>query len=95
MALIRQDNGPAAPGSKSEFTVKDGLLHVSHGPGFLETTQTFGNFAVKLEARINGDRLNGGLFFRAKEGTEKALSHGYEMQLHNGFKEADRSQPAD
>lgn len=83
------------PGSKSQFTATDGLLHVSDGPGFLETVETFGNFAVKLDARINGDGLNSGLFFRAKEGTEAAPSHGYEMQLHNGVKDGDRNKPAD
>lgn len=83
------------PGSKSEFTVEDNLLHVSNGPGFLETEKTFGNFAVKVEARINGEGLNSGVFFRAKPGTESAPSHGYEMQLHNGVKGHDRSKPAD
>ena len=83
------------PGSKSEFTVKDGLLHISNGPGFFETDGTFGNFAMKVEARVNGDGLNGGVFFRAKVGTEKAPSHGYEMQLHNGIKDGDRFRPAD
>jgi hypothetical protein len=83
------------PGSKSEFEVVDGLLHISNGPGFLETTDTFGDFALKIEARVNGDGLNGGVFFRAKQGTEQAPSHGYEMQLHNGFKDGDRTKPAD
>ena len=83
------------PGSKSEFTVKDGLLHVSNGPGFLETNASFDNFVLKVEARINGDGLNGGVFFRAKQGTEKAPSHGYEMQMHNGFRDGDRTQPVD
>jgi hypothetical protein len=83
------------PGSKSRFDVIEGVLHVSDGPGFLETVETFGDFAVKVEARINGDGLNSGLFFRAKTGTEEAPSHGYEMQLHNGTKNGDRSQPAD
>jgi hypothetical protein len=83
------------PGSKSQFSVNDGLLHVSNGPGFLETTETFGNFVLKVEARINGDGLNSGVFFRAQAGTEKAPSHGYEMQLHNGFKDGDRSKPVD
>ncbi len=83
------------PGSKSDFTVKDGLLHISNGPGFLETNDTYGDFALKVEARINGDGLNGGVFFRAKQGTEEAPSHGYEMQLHNGIKDADRTKPAD
>ncbi len=83
------------PGSKSQFTVVDSLLHVSNGPGFLETTETFGDFAMKVEARINGDGLNSGVFFRAKPGTEKAPSHGYELQLHNGFKDGDRNKPFD
>ena len=85
----------AVPGSKSEFAVKDGLLHVSNGPGFLETEETFSNFAMKVEARINGDGLNSGVFFRAQPGTEATPSHGYEMQLHNGLKDGDRSRPAD
>ena len=83
------------PGSKSEFTVKDGLLHISNGPGFLETNDTYGDFALKVEARINGDSLNGGVFFRAKQGTGEAPSHGYEMQLHNGIQDGDRTKPAD
>ena len=83
------------PGSKSEFTVKDGLLHVSNGPGFLETNDSYDNFVLKVEAHINGDGLNGGVFFRAKQGTEKAPSHGYEMQMHNGFRDGDRTQPVD
>ncbi len=83
------------PGSKSEFAVRDGLLHVSNGPGFLETEEKFSNFAMKVEARINGDGLNGGVFFRAQPGTEAAPSHGYEMQLHNGIKDGDRTKPAD
>jgi hypothetical protein len=85
----------AVPGSKSEFAVKDGLLHASNGPGFLETEETFSDFAMKVEARINGDGLNSGVFFRAQTGTEAAPSHGYEMQLHNGIKDGDRSKPAD
>ena len=83
------------PGSQSEFKVVDGLLHVSNGPGFLETSDTFGDFVLKVEARVNGDGLNGGVFFRAKQGTENAPSHGYEFQLHNGFKDGNRTRPVD
>lgn len=83
------------PGSKSSFDVVDGLLHVSNGPGFLETTETFADFAMTVQARINADGLNGGVFFRAKPGTEAAPSHGYEMQLHNGFRDGDRTKPVD
>lgn len=83
------------PGSKSRFELRDGLMHVANGPGFLQTTETFADFALKVEVRINGDSLNSGVFFRALPGTEEAPSHGYEMQLHNGTKNGDRTQPAD
>lgn len=83
------------PGSTSDFSVSNGLLHISSGPGFLESNDTFGDFVLKVEARINGDGLNSGVFFRAKAGTAEAPSHGYEMQLHNGFKEGDRAKPLD
>ena len=83
------------PGSMSSFTVADGLLHASGGPGFLETNDTYGDFVLKVEARINGEGLNSGVFFRAKKGTESAPSQGYELQLHNGFMDGDRTKPAD
>jgi len=83
------------PDSKSQFTINEGLLHISDGPGFLETAERFGNFALKVEARINDDGLNSGVFFRGKKGTAEAPSHGYEMQLHNGVKNGDRAKPAD
>ena len=83
------------PGSKASFEVRDGLLHVSGGPGFLETEQTWQNFALTAEARINGDGLNGGIFFRAEPGTAEAPSNGYELQLNNAVKNGDPNQPAD
>lgn len=83
------------PGSKTRFELRDGLMHVANGPGFLQTTETFADFALKVEVRINGDSLNSGVFFRALPGTVEAPSHGYEMQLHNGTKNGDRTQPAD
>jgi hypothetical protein len=83
------------PGSKSEFTVVDNQIHVTGGAGFLETEPTFGDFALTVQARLNGDGLNSGVFFRAQPGTEQAPSHGYEMQLHNGVREGDRTKPVD
>lgn len=83
------------PGSKSQFAIQEGTIHITDGPGFLETEQTFGDFVLHVEARTNGKSLNGGVFFRAMEGTEEAPSHGYEMQLQNGFTNDDRTQPED
>ena len=83
------------PGSKSQFAVQNETIHVSNGPGFLETEQTADNFVLQFEAITNGDKLNSGVFFRAMPGTEQTPSHGYEFQIHNGFKNGDRTQPDD
>ncbi|MFG0334543.1 MAG: DUF1080 domain-containing protein [Maioricimonas sp. JB049] len=82
------------PGSQSEFAVEEGVIRVSDGPGFLETEGTYGDFIFQAEAISHGDELNSGYFFRAMKGTEEAPSHGYEVQIHNGFKDDDRTQPS-
>lgn len=83
------------PGGKSEFTVDDGEIRVKDGRGFLETEETFGDFVLRAEAKTNGKALNSGIFFRAQPGTEKAPSNGYECQIHNAYKNDDRTMPAD
>jgi hypothetical protein len=83
------------PDSKAGFDVREGLLHISGGPGFLETEQTFQDFALKASVRINGEGLNGGIFFRTEAGTTDAPSNGYELQLSNLTKNGDPNQPAD
>lgn len=82
-------------GSKSHFEVADGAIHVSNGPGFLQTETTHADFMLQIQARTNGDALNSGVFFRAISGTVEAPSHGYEMQIQNGYEDNDRTQPAD
>ncbi|MCA9117193.1 MAG: DUF1080 domain-containing protein [Planctomycetaceae bacterium] len=83
------------PGSNSEFEVNDGAIHIGNGPGFLETTDTYGDFVLQLEARTNAERINSGVFFRAQPGTEENPSNGYELQIHHGFAEGDRRRPDD
>lgn len=82
------------PGSKSEFTVEDGTIHVHNGPGFLETEQTFGDFVFQCDAQTRGDKLNSGFFFRAMAGTEQQPSNGYEVQIDNSIEGDDRTKPA-
>lgn len=82
-------------GSKSEFTVQDGAIHVTNGRGFLETETTAKNFILQFDAKTNGDKLNSGIFFRAMPGTEAAPSNGYEFQIQSGIKDGDRTQPED
>ena len=79
-------------GSKSQFEVLDGAIHVTNGAGFLQTDSTHDDFMLHVEARTNGEALNSGVFFRAISGTADAPSHGYEMQIQNGFKDGDRTQ---
>ncbi len=90
------------PGSKGTFAVKEDVIHAESGPGFLETEATFGDFMLHVEANIHDEKAiadgrpaNSGVFFRAIQGTEKAPSHGYEMQIQHDFKDGDRSKPLD
>ncbi len=80
------------PGSKSDFKVENGEIHVKDGAGFIETEETYQDFIFQSEAISHADELNSGFFFRAMEGTEENPSNGYEYQIHNGF-EGDRSRP--
>lgn len=89
-------------GTKSTFQVEDGSIHAESGPGFLESDDTFGDFVLHVEANIKDEKAiadgrpaNSGVFFRAIKGTEKAPSHGYEMQIQHDFKNEDRKQPLD
>ena len=89
------DGWREVPGSKSEFEIDSQELHVVNGPGFLETEQTFADFLLQMQVRTGAENLNSGVFFRAQPGTEEAPSNGYEMQIHNGFQDGDRSSPMD
>ncbi len=80
------------PGSKSEFNVENGEIHVKDGAGFIETEETYKDFIFQAEAISHAAELNSGFFFRAMKGTEENPSNGYEYQIHNGF-EGDRSHP--
>ncbi len=81
------------PGSKSVFTVEDETIHVVNGQGFYETEETFQDFIFQAQSISNAKELNSGYFFRAIAGTAEAPSHGYEVQIHNGFINDDRTQP--
>lgn len=79
--------------NKSEFTVTEsGEIAVANGPGQLETNDSFGNFVLQLDAKVNGDGLNSGIFLRC---IPNDVLMGYESQIHNGMKNGDPTQPAD
>lgn len=81
------------PEMASRFTVtEEGFLHVEDGRGQLETEQTFGDFILQLECITHAPQLNSGIFFRCIPGE---VMNGYESQIHNGFRDNDRTQPED
>jgi hypothetical protein len=77
--------------STAEVT-KDGELHLTNGPGDLQTDGKYADFVLQLECKTNGDGLNSGVFFRCIAGQ---YQNGYEMQIQNGMKENDPTKPAD
>jgi len=81
------------PGLPSVFSVTpEGWLSVRNGKGQLETEGRYADFTLQLEVFVNGLGLNSGIFFRSIPGD---LWMGYESQIHNGYKDGDRTQPAD
>ncbi len=85
----------SVPGSKSRFKQARGTIHITGGPGFLETESTWKDFVLQTDVKTNGTHLNGGIFFRAQPGTAEAPSNGYEFQIHNGYRDGDRTKPVD
>jgi hypothetical protein len=78
---------------KSVYTVTPaGEISVKNGPGDLQTTAKYGNFCLQLECKTNGKALNSGVFFRC---IENQYQNGYECQIHNGYKDDDRTKPVD
>jgi hypothetical protein len=82
---------PKRMASKWEVT-KDGELSLKNGPGDLVTEKEFDNFVLQVECKTNGMALNSGVFFRCIPGQ---YQNGYEAQIHNGFKDNDRTKPTD
>jgi hypothetical protein len=79
--------------NKSEFTVTEsGEIAVKNGPGQLETDGSYGDFVLQLDAKVNGEGLNSGIFFRCIPGD---VLMGYESQIHNGMKDGDPTKPLD
>lgn len=87
------DGWVADRAEKSKFDVTEaGELRLVNGPGQIESGGEFANFVLQLECKIDGDRLNSGVFFRTlREGRWS----GYESQINNVFKDGDPTKPAD
>jgi hypothetical protein len=82
-----------ARAEKCKFDVtKEGELHLTNGPGQIDTKADFQNFVLQLECKVNGDGLNSGIFFRT---LRKGRWAGYESQIQNSYKDGDRTKPKD
>ena len=80
------------PDKASKFSVTSrGELRIQDGPGQLETKGQYGDFVFQGEVFVDGTDLNSGIFFRSIPGD---FSNGYESQIHNGFKDGDRTRPS-
>jgi hypothetical protein len=79
--------------SRTKFEVTPaGELHITNGPGDLQTEAKYADFVLQLECKTNGKNLNSGVFFRCVPGQ---YQNGYEAQIHNGYKNNDRTKPTD
>lgn len=70
----------------------EGWIHLVGGKGQLESQGQYADFTLQLEAMVNAPSSNSGVFFRCIPGE---MMNGYESQIHNGYKNGDRAQPAD
>lgn len=70
----------------------EGEMRVRGGFGQIETTETFDDFVLQLEAKTLTERVNSGLFFRAISGTFRKIQ-GYESQIYNAVDPDKPEQP--
>ncbi len=78
---------------KCKFEVTpNGELHLTNGPGQIETKADFTNFVLQLDCKVNGEGLNSGIFFRT---LRKGRWAGYESQIQNSVVGGDRAKPKD
>jgi hypothetical protein len=77
--------------SKAEVT-KAGELHLTDGPGDLQTDAKYADFVLQFECKTNGVGLNSGVFFRCIEGQ---YQNGYEMQISNAGVDGEPTKPKD
>jgi hypothetical protein len=77
--------------SKFEVT-KAGEIHLTNGPGDLQSDGKYADFVLQLEFKTNGDGLNSGIFFRC---IPDQYQNGYECQISNKPADGDKTKPAD
>ncbi len=70
--------------SGGDFSVKDGLLVVNRGTGWLRSEQEFGDFTMDMEFRFLEEKANSGIFIRtgptSKDDDNGWPDNGYQIQ---------------
>lgn len=83
---------PSPDKLEAAWSVKDGLMHVevppregvkSGGQGQLESEGSFKDFILQMDARVNGENLNSGVFFRTVHPSPGETWVGIESQIRN------------
>lgn len=81
------------PDLASLVTVTDqGEMRIQNGKGQIETEGKYADFILQIEAFVNGENLNSGVFFRCIPGESM---NGYESQINNAMKDGDPAKPGD
>lgn len=73
--------------SDGQFSVRQGLLHVNRGTGWLRSIKEFGDFTLTMKFRFMDAGSNSGIFIRtgAESSTEEGgwPSEGYQVQCRD------------
>ncbi|HEV3168080.1 MAG TPA: DUF1080 domain-containing protein [Isosphaeraceae bacterium] len=66
--------------TKDNFFVKDGILVMNRGSGWLATEKTFGDFELRVRYRFITPGTDSGIFIRSGLEGSNWTSHGYQVQ---------------
>ena len=70
--------------NSAQFSVRDGLLVVNRGTGWLRTNETFGDFTLRMDFRFLEPKANSGIFVRtastSKQDENGWPDNGYQVQ---------------
>jgi hypothetical protein len=73
-------NGWKFVNAKDNFLVKDGLLVMNKGMGWLATEKTFDNFSLRVRCRFVTPGADSGIFIRSSLEGKNWTSKGYQIQ---------------
>lgn len=66
--------------TEGNFLVKDGVLVMNRGQGWLATDQTYGDFELRIRYRFVTEGADSGVFIRASREGKNWTSRGYQVQ---------------